>query len=311
MRFSRIGTLVIITLLVVFGGSCGFWNQIKSRQNLVDGTQAYQAKKFDEAEALFREAIQRDPNQLLGQLFLARTLHSQYASNRSDNSKGESAITAYKELIPKYKAEVARTKQAAESSPNDEKAVNTYKNTLTILNSSISAIGNLLENLQKNDEWKAWQNEVAADEGLPGSSRASAYALLAAKENTCANDITGVEPVRKTVKVDGKDDYSYVKPTDAKIYEDLKGCISRGKDLIDKAMALEKGSDSIWSYKTSLLIQEQRLAEMDGRKEDEARLKTEAEKAKEEFTRLAEERRKQKEAEEEAKKKAEEEAKGK
>jgi hypothetical protein len=307
MRFSRAGIFVLITLTVLTGTSCSFWNQIKARQNLVDGTQAYQNKNFEQAESLFREAVQRDPDQLLGQLFLARTLHSQYAANRTNAQKAEEAIAEYKKIIPRYKDEVAKKKQALDQNPNDEKAIKAYNDTLTILNSSISAVGNLLENTQKTDEWRAWQNEIANDASFPASTRAAALTLLAAKENTCANDITSVEPVRKTVKVDGADTYQYVKPTDNAVYEQLKGCIARGKQLIDQALELQKDSDSIWSYKTSLLIQEQRLAEMDGRKEDEARLKAEAEKAKEEFQRLAEIRRKQKE-EEEARKKAEEEA---
>jgi hypothetical protein len=307
MRFSRAGIFVLITLTVLTGTSCTFWNQIKARQNLVDGTQAYQNKNFDQAEALFREAVQRDPDSLLAQLFLARTLHSQFAANRTNPAKADEAIAEYKKIIPKYKDEVAKRKQELDSNPSDEKAVKAYNDTLTILNSSISAVGNLLETTQKNDEWKAWQNEVANDAALPASTRAAALTLLAAKENTCANDITGVEPVRKTVKgPDGKDDYQYVKPTDPAVYEQLKACIDRGTKLINQALELEKGSDSIWSYKTSLLIQEQRLAEMDGRKEDEARLKTEAETAKAEFTRLAEIKRKQKQEEEERKKAAEE-----
>lgn len=307
MRFSRAGIFVLLTFTVLTGAGCSFWNQIKARQNLVDGTQAYQNKNFNDAEAFFRDAVRRDPDQLLGQLFLARTLHSQFAADRNNMAKADEAIAEYKKIIPKYKDEVVKMKQALDANPSDEKAISNYNNTLTILNSSISAVGNLLETTQKTEEWKAWQNEVANDQGLPAGTRAAAFTLMAAKENTCANDITGVEPVRKTVKdAEGKDDYQYIKPTDNAVYEQLKGCIDRGTKLINQAMELEKTSDSIWSYKTSLLIQEQRLAEMDGRKEDEARLKTEAEQAKAEFTRMAEIKRKQKAEEEERKKAAEE-----
>lgn len=308
MKFSRVGIFVLITITALTGTGCNFWNQIKARQNLVDGTQAYQNKNFEEAEALFRDAVRRDPDQLLGQLFLARTLHSQFASNRTNTAKAEEAIAEYKKIIPKYKDEVAKRKQEMDSNPNDEKAIKAYNDTMTILNSSISAVGNLLDNLQKPDEWKTWETEIANDASLPGPTRAAALTQLASKENTCANDISGVEPVRKTVKTpDGKEDYQYVKPTDPAVYEQFKSCIDRGKQLIDQALELQKDNDSIWSYKTSLLIQQQRLAEMDGRKEDEARLKTEAEAAKAEFTRLAEIKRKQKE-EEEARRKAAEEA---
>lgn len=308
MRVSRAGIIALITIIVLTGTGCNFWNQIKARQDLVDGAKAYSDKKFDEAEALFRDAVRRDPANLLGQLFLARTLHSQYAANRNQTEKANEAVAEYRKVVPEYKAEVARKKQALDANSGDEKAQNEYVNSLTILNSSISAVANLLDTTNKPDEWKAWQTEIANDAGLPNETRATAFTSMASKENTCANDITGVEPVRKTVKgADGKDEYQYIKPTDTAVYDKLKGCISRGTELVNKALDLDKNSDSIWSYKTSLIIQDMRVAEMDGRKEDKDRLKAEADTAKAEFTRLAEIKRKAKEAEEE-RKKAEEEA---
>jgi hypothetical protein len=310
MRVSRVGIFALIVITALAGAGCNFWNQIKARQDLVDGAKAYSDKKFDDAEALFRDAVRRDPSNLLGQLFLARTLHSQYAANRTQTEKADQAVVEYKKVIPEYKKEVAQRKQALSANPGDEKATNEYNNSVAILNSSISAIANLLDNTNKPDEWKAWQTDIANDTGLPNETRAAAFTSMASKENTCANDITGVEPVRKTVKgADGKDEYQYIKPTDPKVYEELKGCVARGTELVNKALELDKNSDSIWSYKTSLLIQDMRVAEMEGRKEDEARLKAEADTAKAEFTRLAEIKRKAKEAEEARKKAEEEEAK--
>lgn len=311
MRISRLGILILIGTITVFTGTgCNFWNQIKARQDLVDGAKAYSDKKFEDAEVLFRDAVQRDPSNLLGQLFLARTLHSQFAANRNQANKAEEAVSEYRKVVPEYKAEVTKKKAALDANPNDESAQKDYANTLTILNSSISAVANLLDTTNKHDEWKAWQTEVANDAGLPNETRAAAFTSMASKENTCANDITGVEPVRKTVKgADGKEEYQYIKPTDQKVYDELKGCIARGTELVDKALALDKNSDSIWSYKTSLLIQNMRVAEMEGRKEDKDRFKTEADTAKAEFTRLAEIKRKAKEAEEERRKAEEEEEK--
>ncbi|MCS6873899.1 MAG: hypothetical protein N2Z23_10890 [Pyrinomonadaceae bacterium] len=305
-RFSLLKISLFCVLISFTGTSCAIWYKIKTQQHLVDGTQSYQNKNYDEAEAHFREAVRLSPDEPLGSLFLARTLHAQYISSRKQE-KADEAIAEYKKVIPKLKDELSRLKRTLENSPNDDKLVRNYKNVQELLSSSISAVGNLLETMQRMDEWRAWQTQIAEDTTLPDNVRAAAYTLLASKENTCANEITSNPPVRKTIKVDGKEEYQYVKPTDAKTYEQLKGCISRGKELIDKALALDKASDSIWSYKTALLIQEQRLAEMDGRKEDKERLKQEADKAKAEFTRLAELKRKQKE-EEEAKRKAQEEA---
>ena len=39
---------------------------------------------------------------------------------------------------------------------------------------------------------------------------------------------------------------------------------SKGTELIDKAEELDPNSDSAWSYKANLLVQQMRLAEMEG-----------------------------------------------
>lgn len=88
MRISRAGILILISLSVLIGTNCAYYNRIITRKNLVDGAKAYKDKKFKEAEALFRNAVDRDPEGKTeegrtAQLFLARTIHSQYAGNRS------------------------------------------------------------------------------------------------------------------------------------------------------------------------------------------------------------------------------------
>ncbi len=70
MRISQVGIFVLITISILIGTGCG---KILGRKDLVDGAQAYKDRKFDEAERLFRSASQRDPEQKIAQLFLART----------------------------------------------------------------------------------------------------------------------------------------------------------------------------------------------------------------------------------------------
>ena len=107
MRVSRLGitSLIIIVLSTILLTNCGVYNRIKSRQNLVDGAEAYKARKFPLAESLFRDAISRDPNGetqegKTAQVFLARTLHSKYISNRELNKQvAEEAIGEYKKVL--------------------------------------------------------------------------------------------------------------------------------------------------------------------------------------------------------------------
>ena len=286
MRVSRSGItgLIIILVSTMLLANCGIYNRVKSRQNLVDGAEAYKARKFPIAEALFRDAIRRDPNGetpegKTAQVFLARTLHSKYISNRIDKPAAEEAIGEYKKVLSQ--------------NPNDQ--------------SSFKAVANLYENLGMQSEWQAWVTERANNEQIAGENRAEALVSLAAKQYSCANDISDNEPVKKTVEKDGKPVFEFSKPENEADLIKLKECAQKGLELANKAVELNPNSDSAWSYKANLLVQKMRIAEMEGNAQEKENIKTEADAAKERFTALAAEKRK-KEEEEEARKKAEEEA---
>jgi tetratricopeptide (TPR) repeat protein len=307
MKISQAGILVIIAFLLVGLTGCNFF----ARKDVVDGAEAFKNRKFDEAEKLFRRAIQRAPADSVegktARLFLARTLHSQFASDRQNTPKAEEAIKEYKEVIAK--------------DPKD--------------NSSFKAVANLLENLGKTDEWKQWLTERSENTGIPPEQRAEAYTSLASKENTCANEITEDPAVKKTVQEGGKAVFKFSKPEDTAKLDELKGCIQRGLDLINKALALEtdevknakstnvksmtdaqlkakndvlKPFESARSYYTSLLIQSARLAEMEGRTADKDRFNQEKDAAKETFKELGDVTKAIKDEQEERQKAKEEEA---
>lgn len=278
MRFSRLGILSLILLTVLVGANCSYYNRIITRKNLVDGGQAYKDRKFEDAEQLFRSAVSRDPQGQsvegkAAQLFLARTLHSQFIGNRQNTAKAEEAIQEYKKVLKE-----------------DVKDQNSF-----------NAIANLLENLGKNDEWLQWVTERANNESVPNEQRAEALTKLAAKKYSCANEISDVDPVKKTVKKDGKDVFQFNKPQDPATYETFKKCVQEGLDLANRAEKLDTNSDAVWSYKANMLIQQSRLAEMEGNKEQIESLKVEADKAKARFKELAEARKAKEDAEKEAK----------
>ncbi|MBA2494887.1 MAG: hypothetical protein H0V31_09365 [Acidobacteria bacterium] len=284
MRFSRLGILILILFTVLIGANCSYYNRIITRKNLVDGGKAYKDRKFQEAEQLFRDAVARDPEgkSLEGrtaQLFLARTLHSEYIGNRSNTAKAEEAIEQYKKVLAE--------------DVDDQ--------------SSFKAVANLLENLNRDDEWLAWVTARTQNANVPKEQRAEAYTSLAAKKYSCANDISDIEPVKKTVIKEGRPEFEFSKPEDAQIFEQFKQCVSEGLNLINQAVELDPNSDSAWSYKANFLVQQVRLAEMEGNKELKEELKAQAQVAKDRYTELATEKRR-KADEEEARKKAEEEA---
>jgi hypothetical protein len=291
MRFSRLGLVALLVAAVMSVSSCSYYNRVLARKNLVDGSKAYKDRKFQEAEQLFRNAVARDPKgeTLEGktaQLFLARTLHSEYIGNRSDTAKAQQAIDEYKKALA-----------------NDINDQSSYK-----------AIASLLENQQKTAEWQTWVTERANNQQIRPENRAEALVSLAAKKNSCASDIDDTDKTKKTVTENGKPAFQYVKPENPDDFNTLKGCVNDGVALIDQAMALEgpagldsaknvdvktasdedlkKRADllrvfeSARSYKASLLIHEMRVAEMEGRTPDRDNFKNQADQARASFNEL-------------------------
>jgi tetratricopeptide (TPR) repeat protein len=290
MRVSQVGIFILLGLFILSGSSCSYYNKVIARKNVVDGAEAFKNRKFPEAEELFRRAVSRAPEgsdeKKTAVLFLARTLHSEFAADRAKIEKATEAITQYQEVL--------------KLDPKD--------------NSSFKAVANLLENLGKQDEWLKWVTDRSENASIPNEQRAEAYTSLAAKQNTCANDITEDPAVKKTVTKDGKSIFTFSKPADPANLEKLKGCIQKGTELIDKALALEtpeakdakskditklsdkdlkafndaiKPFESAKSYHTSLMVQSSRLAEMEGRTEDKDKFKQEADAGREKFKELS------------------------
>jgi tetratricopeptide (TPR) repeat protein len=287
--------------------ACGPINSIFARRDLIEGAKAYKDRNYAEAERRFRSAMTLDPTQKQAQLFLARTLHSEYAADRGQVGKAEEAITQYKEIL--------------KGQPDDS--------------SSFKAVASLLETMGRKEEVQKWLLDRTTQAGVPDDQKAEAYTSLAAKDNTCANEISDIEPVKKTVEKAGKAEFVFSKPASTEDYEKFKKCIAEGTDYIDKALAIEpkeskeaksvnikslddkalaklndlvKKFESAWSYKTSLLVQNSRLAEMDGRAADKDSYKKESDGARQSFLDLAGVR-KAIEDEIEARRKAAEEAK--
>lgn len=278
-------------MVVLVGANCTYYNRVMARKDLVDGSNAYKGRKFPEAEKLFRAAAARDPKGettegKVAQLFLARTLHSMYIGDRSKKNWAEDAIGEYQKALA--------------MDPKDQ--------------SSYKAIASLYENLQKTDEWLAWVTKRSQDTSIPPEQRAEAFTSLAAKKNTCANDISDTEATKKTITKDGKQAFQFVKPAKPEDFETLKKCTAEGTALIDQAIALEpdtvknaKGFDikgatdkqladtmdvlkvfeSARSYKASLLFQTMRIAEMEGRDADRDSTKTLADGARKSFLEIS------------------------
>lgn len=310
MRFSRLGIIVLLLFTILSGASCSYYNRIIARKNLVDGATAYKERKFAEAEKLFRQTVEIDPNASTmegetAQIFLARTLHSQFISDRKNTAKAEEAIQAYQKVLAK--------------NPNDQ--------------GSFKALISLLQGFpERTAEAEKLVTERSTNQGVKPEYRAEAFTSLAAKQYSCANDISDVDPVKKTVKKDGKDVYQYTKPEDPAQFEKLKQCADKGLELIEQAIALQPAEveqaknldpktmspqdivakmelinvfSSAWSYKANLLYQKMRIAEMDGNQAEKDSFKAKGDEARATFTGLNEASKKLSAEQDERKKAAE------
>jgi hypothetical protein len=130
----------------------------------------------------------------------------------------------------------------------------------------------------------------AENESETPKQRAVFYTKLAADRYVCANDVSDVAPVKSTVKRQGREVYAFRRPQNPADFERLKQCAAQGSELIGKAIALDPASDTAWIYRSNLSVQLARIAEMDGKTEEKARLIKESDAARAKFLELSHQR---------------------
>ena len=139
--------------------------------------------------------------------------------------------------------------------------------------------------------------------GAEPEKRAEAYIVLASKDWNCSFQITDLPTNKITTVSEGKATVSYKKPKEQKDFDSAQMCVKRGLEEVENAIKFDPNSEPAWSYKTNLLIEASKLAEMDGKTDQKAELDKQREAAQKRTDQLSEANRK-KQAEEEAKKAA-------
>ena len=282
MKLSQTGIAVAVAVLVVTASGCGLVNRIRAKNELNEAARTYREGHFDEAEQHSRRALELDPDNKTAPSFIARTIHAQFrpgVQSPENIAKANEAIAAYQQILQK--------------DPKNEEA---YK-----------AIAYLYEATHENDKLRSWISARANDSSIDAEKRAEAYIVLASKDWDCSFKITEL-PANKTTTLNegNRASVSYKKPSDAKEFETAQGCVKRGLEEIENAIKNDPNSESAWSYKTNLLLEAMKLAEMDGKTDVKAELDKQREVAQKRTNVLSEANQKKKEEEE---KKAEEAAK--
>lgn len=279
MKLSQTRIAIVLAFLVVTSSGCSVINRIRAKNELNEAARAYREAHFEEAEKHSRRAFELDPTNKTAPLFIARIVHREYRAgiNTPENiAKAHAAIEEYKKLLQ-----------------NDPKNEEAYK-----------AIASLLGAIKDEQQQRAWISQRAGDSSADPDKRSEAYIVLASKDWHCSNEITDL-PTNKITTVDpttNKATISYKKPKEEKDFQAAKMCVTRGLEEIENAIKLDPNSESAWSYKTNLLLEASKLAEMDGKMDQKAQLEKQEEAAQKRTDELS--KANQKKKEEEAKKSA-------
>jgi tetratricopeptide (TPR) repeat protein len=277
MRFSRprIGATAILALFVAAGAGCSLINKVRAKNELNETARSYREGHFEEAEQHARRALSFDPTNKTARIFIARVIHQQYKPgvDSPDNiQKARDAIEAYKQIL--------------EIDPNNEEA---YK-----------AISVLYSAIKDETKLREWILARANDSQRKNEQRAEAFAILAGKDWDCSFKITEQPEVKVTSNEGGSPKVTYTKPKDQKEFEMIQRCVVRGLEEAETAIKYDPNNESAWSYKTNLLIENAKIAKMNGEADKATQYTKQAEIAQKRATTLAEERRKKEEAAEQA-----------
>ena len=278
MKLSQTRIAIVLAILVATSSGCGVVNRIRAKNQLNEAARAYREGRFPEAEQHSREAAALDPDNNTAPMFIARTIHAQYRPGvqTPDNiKKAQEAIDAYQEILRR--------------NPKDDEA---YK-----------AVAYLYGAIKEDDKLRKWISDRAASDATEPEKRAEAYVVLASKDWDCSFKVTE-QPSVKTTTIDpsnNKATVSYKKPKEQKDFDQAQMCVKQGLSEAENAIKFDPNNESAWSYKTNLLLEASKLAEMDGKTDQKAQLQKDYEAALKRTTELSVANQKRKEEEEKSK----------
>jgi len=277
MKLSQTRIAIVLAILVATSSGCGVVNRIRAKNQLNEAARAYREGKFVEAEQHSRQAAAMDPDNRTAPMFIARTIHAQYRPGvqSPDNiAKAQAAIDAYQQIYAK--------------NPKDDEA---YK-----------AIAYLYGAIKEDDKLRKWISDRAANDQAEPEKRSEAYVVLASKDWDCSFKITE-QPSVKTTTIDptnNKATVAYKKPKEQKEFDQAQMCVKQGLSEAENAIKFDPNNESAWSYKTNLLLEASKLAEMDGKTDQKAQYQKDYEAALKRTTELSVANQKRKEEAEKA-----------
>ena len=269
---SRICGIAILALFIGVGGGCSLIGKVRAKNELNEAAKAYKEGHFEIAEQHARKAIAFDPSNKTATIFIARIVHQQYKPgvDAPDNiQKARDAVEAYKRVL--------------QIDPKSEEA--------------FQAIAYLYAAINDDQNLRQWISTRANDANETNEKRADAYAILAGKDWDCSYKITELPEVKQ---IAGEGKVNYQKPKDAKDFDNIQKCVTRGLEEAETAIKYDPNNEKAWSYKTNLLVEAGKIALMNGDTAKAGEYEKQAEVARKRDAELVEAERKRQEAAEAA-----------
>jgi tetratricopeptide (TPR) repeat protein len=213
--------------------------EAQAKQELDQAARAYREGRFAEAQAHSQRALLLDPQNKTAQVYVARTIHAQYKPGdfTSENvAKAREAIVAYQMVL--------------ERSPSDDEA---YK-----------AVAYLYGAIKDDEQQREWILQRAGNVSIALDKRAEAFVVLASRDWNCSFKITELPGNKVTTVKRNKTSVSYRMPEERVEFERARECANRGLEMVNMAIVLTPENEAAWSYKTNLLLELAKLAEMMG-----------------------------------------------
>ena len=255
-------TCLIFTIALMAPLQAQTPSETEVKQELNEAAAAYRKGNFTEAQAHSERALQLDPENKTAMMYVARTIQAQYKLNDftpENVAKAREAIIAYQRILDR--------------SVFDEEP---YK-----------AVAYLLTAINEDQLFREWVLQRAGNVVLADDKRAEAYVVLASKDWDCSFKITELPGVKVTVVNGDKQAVTYQMPKASGEFERAKECANRGLGLANMAITLTPENESAWSYKTNLILELAKLAEMSGEVQQKGEFLRQYEEALKETTRVA------------------------
>jgi hypothetical protein len=236
--------------------------EAQAKGELIEAARLYRERKFAEAQAHSEAALLLDPQNKTAPYFVARTIHAQYKPGDvtpENAAKARQAIVAYQRILDRV--------------PDDDEA---YK-----------AVAYLYGAIKEDKLQHEWIFQRAGNVSLANDKRAEAFIVLASRDWDCSFKITEL-PSNKVTTVKGNKAYiRYRMPKERVEFDRAKECANRALELANTAITLTPENESAWAYKTNIILELEKLAEMMGDVQHKRKLHRQYNEALSETTKLS------------------------